>query len=312
MRSSHINDGWLDTTTTENREIMDFRGEGFDPVLSLGRFQYHCATVPLADQQHDDWLVLVFSLEGAQHYRVGEAELLLRQGQVMRVPPGLRYGTGSWPEQRGSLAWMILKALPAPADNGLGISPEVAVAAFGKLASRNGPLVFKQPKPTPYLLDGVFTAWPWRGDPLRREIIRHQLASLVLKATVELEEHSHTSDQAAGYTHARIQAVIDWLGANLHQEVRAKDLVEMSRLSTSRFFREFKAVTGVTPKDYLLRLRVEEAARLLRKDPTRPVISIAHDLGFSSSQYFATVFRRYLGISPQEHRTRGDGDPAKT
>jgi AraC-like DNA-binding protein len=81
--------------------------------------------------------------------------------------------------------------------------------------------------------------------------------------------------------------------------------VVLSRLSTSRFFQEFKTATGMTPKDYLLRLRVEEAARQLRKAPTRPVTCIAHELGFSSSQYFATVFRRYLGVSPGEHRAQG-------
>lgn len=302
MKERHINDGWLDTISTDQREILDFRGEGFAPLLSLGRFRYNSATDPLADQQHDDWLVLVFALEGAQYYRVGELDLLLRQGQVMRVPPGLRYGTGPWPEQRGAVAWMILKTQPAPTGGGLGIDPDVAGLAYRKLTSRDEPLVFKQPSTTPYLLENVFTTWPWRGDPLKREIIRHQIASLLLKVAVELDEHGSPGDKGPNYANARIQAVIEWLAANIHQEVRAEELVEISRLSASRFFREFKALTGVTPKDYLLRLRIEEAARILRADPTRPVIAIAHDLGFSSSQYFATVFRRYLGVSPVEHR----------
>src|SRR5437899_10306837 len=128
MRNPHINDGWLDSFSTEEREILDFRGEGFAPALSLGRFRYHSATEPLADQQHDDWLVLVFALAGAQHYGVGGADLLLRAGQVMRVLPGHRYGTGGWPEQRGALAWMIIKAKPPTSGHELGMAPPAAKA----------------------------------------------------------------------------------------------------------------------------------------------------------------------------------------
>jgi AraC-like DNA-binding protein len=305
MRASHINDGWLDTTSTEAREIIDFRNEGFGPVLSLGRFRYHSATEPLADQQHDDWLVLVFALAGAQHYGVDDSNLLLRAGQVLRVLPGSRYGTGAWPEQRGALAWMIIKAKPLPSGKELGMESHAAKAAFTKLIAPEGPLVFAQPPMATGLLEHVFTTWPKRGDPIYREIIRHELATLILTAAAKICTEDTAAKDSPAYAAARIQAVIEWLGANLRKPIQAEELVALSRLSASRFFQEFKTATGMTPKDYLLRLRVEEAARQLRKAPTRPVTCIAHELGFSSSQYFATVFRRYLGVSPGEHRAKG-------
>lgn len=65
----------------------------------------------------------------------------------------------------------------------------------------------------------------------------------------------------------------------------------------------FGSLTGFTTNDFILRLKVEEAARILERDPTRTVTAIAHELGFSSSQYFATVFRRYLRVSPGEYRS---------
>jgi len=37
---------------------------------------------------------------------------------------------------------------------------------------------------------------------------------------------------------------------------------------------------------------------------------VAHELGFSSSQYFATVFRRFTGLTPTQYRARVRGDPA--
>jgi AraC-like DNA-binding protein len=59
---------------------------------------------------------------------------------------------------------------------------------------------------------------------------------------------------------------------------------------------------GCTPLELLTRLRVEEAARRLAADPSLDVTRVALDLGFCSSQYFATVFRRTLGISPSAWR----------
>ena len=64
------------------------------------------------------------------------------------------------------------------------------------------------------------------------------------------------------------------------------------------------ASTGSSPKDYWLRMRVECAARRLRKSPGLTVTDVAYEFGFSSSQYFATVFRRYLGVSPVEYRAQ--------
>ena len=53
--------------------------------------------------------------------------------------------------------------------------------------------------------------------------------------------------------------------------------------------------------DYLARLRVRRAKALLRNGRL-PVTRIAFDLGFSSSQYFATFFKRFAGFTPTAYR----------
>ena len=63
----------------------------------------------------------------------------------------------------------------------------------------------------------------------------------------------------------------------------------------------FKAQTGLTPNDYLQRLRVEAAQEQLRQTDFS-VTQIALAMGFSSGQYFSTVFARYTGVSPTRFR----------
>jgi transcriptional regulator GlxA family with amidase domain len=63
----------------------------------------------------------------------------------------------------------------------------------------------------------------------------------------------------------------------------------------------FKTQTGLTPNDYLQRARVEKAQEQLRQT-NLSVTQIALATGFSSGQYFSTVFARYTGVSPTAFR----------
>lgn len=76
-----------------------------------------------------------------------------------------------------------------------------------------------------------------------------------------------------------------------------------SRYSYRQLSRRFKEVYGVSPKQYQLAARWEDAKDLLN-DPELPVTTIAYELGFSSSQYFAQQFRAYTGMSPSDYRAQ--------
>ena len=81
-------------------------------------------------------------------------------------------------------------------------------------------------------------------------------------------------------------------------------MAEMARrvgLSVPRFHARFKEQFGMPPAEYLLRAKVTEACRQLR-ETRQPITAIAYKLGFSSSQYFATVVKRYTGQTPRALR----------
>ena len=75
-------------------------------------------------------------------------------------------------------------------------------------------------------------------------------------------------------------------------------------MGATRFTHYCKQITNVAPMQYLNRCRVEAAAKLLTGKPRMSVTEIAFACGFSSSQYFATVFRRQYGCSPRTYRSR--------
>lgn len=111
----------------------------------------------------------------------------------------------------------------------------------------------------------------------------------------------HRQPEAAA-THPDIARALAWIEAHLSEPLDATDLAAGSALSPGRFYEVFREATGTTPKDYILSRKIELAAARLALEPGASVTEVAYALGFSSSQYFATVFRRYRGMSPSQAR----------
>jgi AraC family L-rhamnose operon regulatory protein RhaS len=81
-----------------------------------------------------------------------------------------------------------------------------------------------------------------------------------------------------------------------------ESMAENCGLGRSRFAAYCRQITNVSPMEYLTRLRLDAAKRLLEKNTQTSITDAAFACGFQSSQYFATVFRQRLGCSPREWR----------
>jgi AraC family transcriptional regulator len=102
--------------------------------------------------------------------------------------------------------------------------------------------------------------------------------------------------------------VIDYIEANLGEELDLDTLAGVAAFSKYHFHRLFSAMMGETIGEYVLRQRLQRAARALASMPRRSVTGIALDCGFSSSAAFAKCFKARFGMSATEwRRARGFG-----
>jgi len=104
-----------------------------------------------------------------------------------------------------------------------------------------------------------------------------------------------------------LAAAIAYMEQHCCQPLRVDDLVNQVGCSRARFFAMFKHSTGMTPNDYLQRLRINRAGEMLCSS-SQSATDIAYSLGFSSSQYFCNVFRKYTGMTPIEFRDARETD----
>lgn len=94
---------------------------------------------------------------------------------------------------------------------------------------------------------------------------------------------------------------IEFVRVNYQRELTLEEVAAQAYLSPFHFSRTFKKMTGHNFKDYLTKLRLEEAKRLLADTPLT-ITQIASKVGYKSPGYFSTLFREREGCPPAQYR----------
>jgi AraC family transcriptional regulator len=99
----------------------------------------------------------------------------------------------------------------------------------------------------------------------------------------------------------RLRRVLDLMRANLSVDLDLHSLAKESGYSRSHFLRMFRSTMGITPHQYLLQLRVQQAQRMIKEDSS-DLVDIALACGFSSHTHMSRMFRQAFGVTPSEFR----------
>jgi AraC-like DNA-binding protein len=94
----------------------------------------------------------------------------------------------------------------------------------------------------------------------------------------------------------QLMAVIDFVRASINRSISLDEMASCSHLSIFHFSRLFKHTVGISPYKFVLQMKIDFAADLIRKK--QPVGDIAYSLGFTDSAHFCNAFKRYTGHSP--------------
>ena len=97
-----------------------------------------------------------------------------------------------------------------------------------------------------------------------------------------------------------VQRMQEYIAAHLDSDLTAAELSRASLFSPWHSYRLFRQYTGLTPAEYIRRMRLSESARRLKRGDTR-VIDAAYDGGFGSVDGFQRAFRREFGCNPGEY-----------
>ncbi|MFD0713764.1 helix-turn-helix domain-containing protein [Paenibacillus sp. GCM10027626] len=104
-----------------------------------------------------------------------------------------------------------------------------------------------------------------------------------------------TADQAV------VEEVLKEIHASYYTQITVSELAARHFLSASNLRKKFSELTGVSPKQYMINLRVQEAKRLLQQT-NKAIEWISSEVGFTSSSRFYDYFVKSVGVTPLEWR----------
>ncbi|WP_438306691.1 AraC family transcriptional regulator (plasmid) [Streptomyces sp. HUAS TT11] len=96
---------------------------------------------------------------------------------------------------------------------------------------------------------------------------------------------------------SHVTKAVQWIRENYRASFRVEDVAELIGMSPSTLFRNFQAVTGMSPIQFQKRLRLHEARILLASHP-KDIAHIGRHVGYESPSQFSREYRRQFGVPP--------------
>jgi AraC family transcriptional regulator len=139
------------------------------------------------------------------------------------------------------------------------------------------------------------------GKEIIISALTEQVAIHLLRRHSKMRRSDELELSRVGLIDRRIRRAVEFMQANLGQDLPLKEIAAASYLSPYHFARLFKKLTGTTPHSYLASLRAASARSLLAETDL-PVNEIGSRVGYASASHFSRAFSQATGLTPRAFR----------
>ena len=139
------------------------------------------------------------------------------------------------------------------------------------------------------------------------EMVDHLVNALSIELARQFGPSASQSSCTSGLSPEYRARVVDLMQDAVDGSMRLSDIADALRMEPYRLSRIFKATFGETPRQYLLRLRLDRARHLVVNTETA-LAEVALDCGFSSQSHMTTAFTQHFGQSPARLRASKPAD----
>jgi len=261
--------------------------DGDVPELVHAGEQWAPRSFPIRTHSHMQWEMYLQS-DGETSWSAEGRRYQVPAGALFAAPPGLEHGLEGVAQPKHHFYFVALDVDVVL--RRLGIEPwsrreVIIVRDASVLAVPFRQLIREVSLPMPYRAAGIRTA----------------LDALVLETSRLLMEPDAATELAPPFVHAGVARARELLDRHPGEPWKVSDLARMVGVSANYLAERFTRDIGMSPHQYLLQRRIDLARDLLATSDVS-ITEIAHEMGFSSGQYFATTFRRITGMTPNAYR----------
>ena len=265
-------------------------------IEMIGRHTIKSALPPLELHYHPDCFELTFVLEGTIAFgteqsdeRTGEKiqkEYHLNGGDIFVTFPDEVHSSNMMPVLRSEIIWFQFDV--SRPEELLFLDPQASSDLLKRMRELKGH-VFRMKTFMPSLIKDAFQSVIRGQSP---QLSASYLALILNLMTEEIhpEENALSED---------IRQSAQYILRNLTQQLSLDELAKLCGLSVSSYKQKFKSQMGITPRNYINMQKIELAKQLLESGVS--VTETSMKLGFNTSSYFTTVFKKYTSQSPADY-----------
>ena len=267
---------------------VDFPDPAVPELMHAGE-QWAPVDFLIPEHTHSVW-ELYYQVDGESEWVGGGKRFVLSPGSFFAAAPGVRHRMDGQPKKRHHFFYAAID----PEKGRLGRENLLQAWRGWRVASVPRAEVLQWP--FRQLIREVSTPLPHRTMGMRAA-----LECLLIEATRVLENKHKTASYMG--SHPAVVRAREMLEHHLAENWKLSSLARCAGLSPSRLSECFARDVGMSPHQYLLHVRVESAKGLLAGSDVA-ITDLALDLGFASSQHFASTFKRLAGMTAQTFRKR--------
>lgn len=119
-------------------------------------------------------------------------------------------------------------------------------------------------------------------------------------------ENVRSMQKTDSIVHSQKDVIKDYIDRNYKKDISAKDVAGILGYSDVYFSKVFKQLFDDNFINYLTKIRMDRA-KLLLKDVSFNIKEVGKSVGYADSNYFTKVFKRSIGMSPSEYRSKHNG-----
>lgn len=274
---------------SKHRQVLGTDVLQIPGLVMLGHHVSSRAGFPLQPHMHEGCLEFVVVVSGNERYFVDEQHFDLSGNDVFVSWIDQQHSNGDTPQGVSEIIWFQID--PSPPDL-LGLSCSQAEHLRRQLLALDTHLLKADRECLQLLkksLDGFLkkdpSGWPYAVSLFVSFLFR------LLFMQKRPAAGENLMKEAVAYIHDHIE-----------DSLSIQELSDFCGLSQSGFKHAFKECTGSSPRDYINHRKIAKARTLLQSGLS--VTDTAMTLGFSSSEYFAVVFKKYTTLTPSDYRAR--------
>lgn len=268
-----------------NKEILNSKSNQSDEYPLIVNYTCDCFENELYAYDtyncygRDDYF-LIYVTDGIFNTKINDVVFNLKKGAVVLYPPKYKYHYWGEPPSKylcahftGSHAEKILT------DLGFSLEPYVLE---GEFSPKIEGLFYK-------MIEQYMTNAPF---------LQYSLACLLEEILLTI---AIARVRNSGYR--TFKKSIKYIHANYTEKIQIPNLAKMEGLSNSRYITLFSKEMGKTPSEYILSLRLGRACDLLSTS-NMEISLVGASSGYKDQYFFSKIFKKHMGMSPQEYRKR--------